>query len=275
MKSHSFCAAFYISVTIIFLSFTVRETIIDPDKISFSDADSTGWHPETFYIVYPDLKMTFDLPYEDDRSGVANLLFIDKNTGGVRLLDTVVNERYIRNRIYIDDVVRKYRRLSGTYDVILLYNNGKYIRQKDVFWGKDISTEVNMKHLKVQPCDSLSLHWLTLRAFTSAISDRVFDHKRAVSEKKIRGYLFVEGGPATQYAVAGIAREITGEGLPSCTSDGYFEVDVDDENYLPLEFHGIGQSRNFERFDAKANSGIFYVMTGPSPEEIRNVIISH
>jgi hypothetical protein len=221
--------------------------------------------------------MTFDLPYEDDRSGVANLLFIDKNTGGVRLFDTVVNKRYMRNRIYIDDVVRQYHRLSGTYDVILLYNNGKYIRQKDVFWGKDISTEVNMKHLKVQPCDSLSLHWLTLRAFTSAISDRVFDRKRAVSEKKIRGYLFIpylfkENGSATQYALAGIAREITGsEGLPSCTSDGYFEVDVDDENYLPLEFFCIGH--NFERFDAKANSGIFYVLTGLSPEEIRNVIM--
>jgi hypothetical protein len=53
-------------------------------------ADTGKWHPETFYIVYPDLKMTFDLPYEDDRSGVANLLFIDKNTGGVRLLDTVI-----------------------------------------------------------------------------------------------------------------------------------------------------------------------------------------
>jgi hypothetical protein len=245
----------------IFVSFTTKEIIIgqNPDKILVSDADSLNWHPETFYIVYPDMKMTFNLSYESDRSGVANLLFIDKDTGGIHFLDTIVNS-----------IERRFNQLSGKYDVVLLYNNGKYIRHKDVLFEKNINAEVDMNYLNVQPCDSVSLHWLTLRAFTDAIGDRVFWNKRAVSEKKIRGYVFPDCSCPALHSGAGIAREITKKnGLPSCTDDRYFEVDVDKETYLTLEFYGPGH--NFEKFHAKINSGIFYVLTGPSSEQTKNV----
>jgi hypothetical protein len=117
------------------------------------DRDTDKWHPAAFYVVYPDMRLEFKLPCEEDQSGVANLLFRNKETGDIHLLDTIKNDE------------RYYNPLSGKYDVILLYNNGKYVVYKDVVFEKGVTAEVDMEHLDIQPSDTNSRYWLTLRSF--------------------------------------------------------------------------------------------------------------
>ncbi|MDR0540852.1 MAG: hypothetical protein LBH19_01425 [Dysgonamonadaceae bacterium] len=198
------------------------------------------WHPETFYVVYPDMKLTFKLPHEKDQSGVANLLFKNKETGTIHLLDTVKNnERYCNQ-------------LSGKYDAILLYNNGKYILYNDVLFEKNISTEVNMENLNIQSCDSDSQYWLTLRKFNTAIGSRVFLENYATdSKKKIRGYIFHERGEGLMGA--GICQE--DNRCKITLSDGYFEIDVDSYQTLKVLYLGIED----QTINIKTNSGLFLV----------------
>jgi len=220
-----------------------------------SDADTGKWHPEEFFIVYPDMKLTFKFPYEKDQSGFANLLFIDKGTGNALLLDTVKNnERYCNL-------------LSGKYDAILLYNNGKYIRRNDVSFEKNSNAEVDMTQLDIQLSDPDSQHWLTLRAFNAAVGDRFLRKSyTTASEKKVRGYVFAEDGPGSwSYFIVlrpstdGIRKSVTH------SIDGYFEYDVSDMN-TTLEIFCLGHG--IQKIDVKdADTGIFVVMEN----ELKNV----
>ncbi|MDR1370213.1 MAG: hypothetical protein LBJ72_08850 [Dysgonamonadaceae bacterium] len=201
----------------------------------------SAWHPEAFYIIYPDMKLTFKLPYEKDQSGVANLLFKNKETGTIHLLDTVKNnERYCNQ-------------LSGKYDAILLYNNGKYIVYNDVSFEKNISTEVNMENLNIQSCDPDSQYWLTLRKFNTAIGTRVFPENYATdSNKKIRGYIFLLGGGESLMG-AGICQQ--DNRCKIALSDGYFEIDTDSYQTLKVIYIGIED----QTINIKTNSGLFLV----------------
>lgn len=245
MKPISFNLRWILLAITFCICFSMQANMIDKKE----NADEDKWHPENFYIVYPDMKLTFELPYEKDRSGVANLLFREKG-GTIHLLDTIKNNG------------RYYNRLSGKYDAILLYNNGKYIVCDDVVFEKDVDSQIDMEKLSVQPADSDSQQWLTLRKFTDSIGgrERVFI-KKAVSERKMRGYLLIEDGFASNYPLVG---------RKECTFDGYFEVDPDDEtDTLTLEFFCIGH--NFEHLAVEANSGIFYILDSPGPGETKNI----
>ncbi len=206
------------------------------------------WHPEEIYIICLDMKIKFKLPYEKDQSGVANLLFQSKESGEIHLFDTVKNNR------------RYYNWLSGNYDAILLYNNGKYIKKSDVIFEKNTSTEVEMARDDVHSSDSKSLHWLTLRTFNAAIDDRVIrKNYTTVSEKKIRGYIFnnVTKGPIWTWITATDIDGIKRESFATNISDGYFELDIDDVNQ-PLIFLGIGCIK--KEINITADSGLILVL---------------
>ena len=226
--------------------------------------DSDLWHPKAFYISYPDMTLTIYLPYEKDRSGVHNLLFKCKESGDIHLLDTVkINEKKDKT----DE--RFFNRLYGNFDVILLYNNGKYIQYSEVVFKKNSHTNVNMKNLKIQPCDSASQQWLNMRSFTSIVGndERVFDQP-LVSQEKTQGYIFVEHIP---YAFAGsdgdpavIIKKNNDIKKVNCTFDGYFEIDYDDERY-PLEFNCWNLEPGY--LNVIINSGVFFVLEGYDLEE--------
>ena len=225
-------------VLMLFSFFSIQLKSFDQKE----NADMSKWHPEAFYIVYPDMKIFLKFPYEKERSGVANLFFINNDTKCIRLLDTVKNNR------------RYYNRLSGLYDVVLLYNNGNYIKYNDVLFEKNANIILDMEKYSLQPCDSESQNWLTLRTFNTTIGNKKREiSKEAISERKIRGYVFIEDGAASEFSLAGIPREITkSNGLPACSFDGYFEVDVSDESFLTLEIFHPGH--NFEYLNVKGTS---------------------
>jgi hypothetical protein len=63
--------------------------------------------------------------------------------------------------------VRKYSPIpQGTYDVILLYNNGKYLKCDNVPLSTNTYTEVNMRKQDLHESDSLSMKWLALRTYS-------------------------------------------------------------------------------------------------------------
>ncbi|MDR2037749.1 MAG: hypothetical protein LBQ60_07490 [Bacteroidales bacterium] len=206
------------------------------------------WHPEEIHIMCLNMKIKFKLPYEKDQSGVANLLFQSKKSGEIHLLDTIRNNK------------RYYTWLSGKYDAILLYNNGKYIKKDNVIFEKNTSTEVDLCKNNVQPSDSTSLKWLTLRTFNAAIEDRVIrKNYTTVSEKKIRGYIFhdITGGPVWAWITAMGTDGIKKESIATNTNDGYFEFDVGDDIKQPLNIFGIGCIN--QEINIAVNSGLIYV----------------
>ncbi|MDR1116165.1 MAG: hypothetical protein LBL33_08490 [Tannerella sp.] len=219
--------------------------------------DSTfKWHPEEIHIMCLGMKIKFKLPYEKDQSGVANLLFQSKESGEIHLLDTIKNNR------------RYYNWLSGKYDAILLYNNGKYIKKSDVTFEKNTSTEVDMGKDDVHTSDSESLHWLTLRTFNAAIDDRVIrKNYTIISEKKIRGYIFhnITGGPIWAWITATGIDGIKRESIATNINDGYFEFDIDDVINQPLNIFGIGCIN--QEINITVNSGLILV-TEEYPEPV-------
>jgi hypothetical protein len=134
-----------------------------------------------------------------------------------------------------------------------LYNNGKYIRQKDVLFGKNISTEVNMEALNVQPCDSLSLHWLTLRTFNAPVGERGDLRKSYTTDSKLecRGYVFFDYGTAAYIPAVQIDDKRT-----KGASDGYIEFEFDADQKIKISYVG-----NYScEITLTANSGLFIVL---------------
>ena len=231
-----------------------------------SVADTGRWHPEAIYFVHPEMKYTFLLPCEKDQSGVANLLFQSTETGEVHLLDTIKgNERYFNSSLIA----------SGKYNVILLYNNGKYIRYNDFVFEKNKERDVDMEQLDVHPADENSQFWLTLRAFNTSIGDRVIRKSyTTVSERKIRGYVFDENrGANPVFALYEVTPDdVNPKKSVATTIDGYFEFDVDDDTSITLDIWHFDYFSN--EVTMKANSGLILCLRSKSdgiilPDNIR------
>ena len=86
--------------------------------------------------------LKFKLPHEKDQSGMANILFKNKNSGEIFTLDYLIHQSSPDNPSYY---IRAYRAVffSGRYDVIFLYNNGKYIKYPDVLFENNMSIDVD------------------------------------------------------------------------------------------------------------------------------------
>ena len=226
-------------------------------------ADANKWHPEAIYLVCPEnIRLVFNLPHEKDQSGVHNLLFQSKETGKIHLLDTIKGRKPNKYHQLDTGSYRFYNTelLSGKYDAVLLYNNGKYIRYSDIVFEQNKVTEVNMDKIDIHPSDSISQHWLTMRAFDTSAGDRVFrKYHTTVSEKFIKGYIFDEEDKESLGDVFIINRKIGGitKAVP-CTIDGYFEFDVENDENITLIISHPGYKT--QEISIKANSGLFFIM---------------
>lgn len=206
--------------------FIINNSMSANDHHKSTPVDTSGisagkWHPEMFYVVLSDLSMNFMLPYEPDRSGVHNFIFISKESGETLLLDTIKdNKRYFTPFS------------SGScYDVVLLYNNSTYVKCNDIIFENGI--EVDMRNQRIQPSDSVSGYWKkTLRAFDYAIIDRESDgNDRIVSEYVTKGYVFssvIGKGEALDASI-----DVGGKRIQT-TADGYFEIYNKDETEQTL-----------------------------------------
>lgn len=202
------------------------------------------WHPKMFYVVLPDLSLSFMLPDEPDRTGVHNLFFISKESCDPLLLDTIkYNERYFTPFSP-----------GSCYDAVLLYNNGKYVKCNDIVFEN--GAEVNMRNQKIQPSDNVSEYWKkTIRTF-----DRELGRDDMVSEFIIKGYVFHEVSGSSYGA---FVRLIGADGKWNA-SDGYFEIESKDDTEQTLVVSNAG-SIAFEKSNIIASCGFIIVLI-ESPE---------
>jgi hypothetical protein len=221
------------------------------------------WHPKMFYIVLPDLSLSFILPYEPDQSGVHNLLFISKESGvagETLLLDTIKNnQRYYTRFLY-----------GIYYDAVLLYNNGKYVRKNCILFENGI--EVDMRNERIQPSDSLSEQWKTMRAFDYAIHDRgAKRNDTATSEFIMKGYVFSGYGEdrinywenpwkASVKSKEYVKGEWIVKGECTTTVDGYFEFDLKDNTEQTLSVRSSMQP--FDKTNIITGCGFIIVQPG-------------
>ena len=132
----------------------------DASKDSLSSSVSK-WHPDMFYSASLNLNVMFMLPIEPDQSGCYNMFFISKESGEILLFDSIRdNQYYVTQFSY-----------GSHYEVVLLYNNGKYVKENDVVIENGVV--VNMRNNTIQPSDSISKKLKTMRSFDYVIIDRV------------------------------------------------------------------------------------------------------
>jgi hypothetical protein len=254
------CYMGYILLAMMFMINHPTSANAHPKNTSEDAASSSArkWHPKMFYIVMHDSSLRFILPYEPDQSGFYNLFFISKASGETRWFDTVKN-----NQRYFTPFSS-----GDRYDAVLLYNNGKYVRCNDIVFENGI--EVDMSNQRIQPSDSLSERWKTMRSFGDTINGRASDRDdTAVSDFIIKGYVFSRSIDGVDYTwqIKGDttwAPVVQSNGSivkrKKCTYDGYFEIDVEDDSEQMLGFSAHFHA--LEEINMTAPCGLFLVMKG-------------
>ncbi len=207
------------------------------------------WHPEMFYFIIPDLSLSFRLPHEPDQSGVHNLFFISKKSGEILLLDTIKNKK------------RYFTPLSSgsKYDVVLLYNNGKYVRCNNIIFENGL--EVDMKKQRIKPSSSVSKQWKkTLRAFDHAVLNLGSNKSdRTGSKSVIKGYMFSALGDDIFSASGFMGYVRIGNKWAETTYDGYFECGNKDDTKQSLYVGGVAHN-HIEKPGITVNSGLILVL---------------
>ncbi len=225
--------------------------------------DTTSvWHPEQIHIVRPDMYLEFRLPREQDQSGVANIFFRNRDA-----LKAVRTQDYVRDNRRYASIIE-----PGRYDVILLYNNGKYIVYPGLNFEKEKKTVVDMGLQPVLPADSESRQWLLeRRKFTDVVGGKrtVVKASPAVSPHKVAGYIFDykrEIDPSVYFQFVTEDSDNKYKYAGGISEDGYFEVDLDDADTiyrlrvrLGWGIPGFQVHNGYHIFSVKANTWYFIV----------------
>ena len=103
------------------------------------------WQPKNIKISAENIKLAFHLPEEADSTGVSNLFFFNKNN---KEIYTYKGDKYFNIK-------------EGFYDIVLLYNNAKYLKIKDVNLKENHYTEINFTKSALNAADSLFSWWFT------------------------------------------------------------------------------------------------------------------
>lgn len=218
-------------------------------KGEMSSVSAGKWHPKMFYILLPDLNLSFRLPYEPDQSGVYNLFFISKESGEILLPDTIKEKK------------RYYTPFSSgsRYDVVLLYNNGKYVKCKNIVLKNNL--EVDMRNQRIKRSDSVSEQWRkTLRSFDySTYGGTANRIDRPGSKYVTRGYVFSALGYDIFSASNYMGYIRLGNKWTEAANDGYFEFDNKDDAERSLSVGGVAHD-HIERPNITVNSGLILVL---------------
>ncbi len=209
-----------------------QNTLEDTSSIS-----ANKWHPKVFYVFSDSLNLTFRLPYEPDQSGFYNLFFISKEFDEPLLLYTIEDEQR-----YLTPFSS-----GSSYDAVLLYNNGKYVRYNNIIFKN--GAEVDMSNQNIHPCDSFSKRWKNLRTFDDGNSNQVSDtNSTGASEFIIKGYVFIgriepkdwehwKDWEATVKLIESVEEWIVKDSWT--TRNKYFEIAVKEDIEQTLFFSGL------------------------------------
>lgn len=195
------------------------------------------WHPQSILVSEQGLNMNFRFPDEKEKSGVSNLLFQDVESGKMAYPD-----RY-------DYGSRKYSQIpEGIYNIILLYNNGKYLKQDKIAFAKNSYLDVNMTKLSAHEADTTSLKWLSLRGdATSQVYKSTSDYKYySMSEtwysrtKTFGNTVTGTVKDSTGEPLIGVSVQVVGTSYGAISDlDGNFSLEIDGADAM-LRFTYIG-----------------------------------
>lgn len=208
-------------------------------KQAIDNCKKDAWFPQNIQIIQNKLNMIFRLPVEKEASGVSNLLFRNRETEKILYPDQLEYGKYHYSEIP-----------EGSYDVILLYNNGKFLEYKDIPFRKNNYLELDMSKLPLHEADSVSKKQLKLNtrsSYTPAYQTRnkpenvdinLYYSKPTYrrSGNTVVGDIFDESGEAV--IGANVMLEGSRKGTIS-DLDGHFEIDIDSPN-ASLIFSYVG-----------------------------------
>jgi hypothetical protein len=206
--------------------FCLNKTVLDSLVEKCRQERLVRRHPQNLIIHQDQFHLNLLLPEEKERSGVAGLLLINNKN----------SELYYRSSFP-----------PSTYDLILLYNNGNYLRRNAVPVHQNVYTEVNMKNVPLHPGDSLSEEWLKL---SMAAKDRftVWPSETKTANLYTRdASLYGFGNKAVGYVLDGEGEPLIGasvmiKGTQYGTvtgMDGHFEMVLDRPSTLVFSYIGF------------------------------------
>ena len=196
-----------------------------------------NWQPSNIRIMQNDLNINFRISPHQDSTGVSNLLFRNAYT------DSLIFPNQVNNGI------RGYGKIpSSTYDVILLYNSGRFICFDSVDFKRHNYIEVNMTNLPLHESDSISRKWLALgynlqgNYYNQASRPRVSYSENFIITRSISSGSTVKGIVTDDQGEPLIGTYIIVKGTQYGTItdiDGKFEINIDDSE-ATLVFSFIG-----------------------------------
>lgn len=223
-----------------YLYFSTSGQIPVPDEFCLNREDfyklvdayrnGKNWCPTSIYLSLPDKQLCFRLPEDKDSIGVANLLFEDCTTGTMLYPD-------------VSKALRMYSKIpSGTYNTILVYNNGKYLKLDSLLIKPYTYVDVDMKTLFLHECDSLSSGWRLLGEKRGPIGNNSFrPQNQNMNDRQVKYNL--------REKVCGYVLDSSGEPLIRCSVsikgtlnevftdlNGYFELNCGNRTGNLLQF---------------------------------------
>lgn len=175
--------------------FCLTQTVFK-DLMKECNKETSKWFPQNITIMQNGMNMTFRLPAEKDSTGVSNLLFRSHETGKILFPDQ------------FEYGTRKYSSIpQGTYDIILLYNNGKYLKYENASFRANTYIEVKMFGSILYEADPESMKWLALRTYS-----REAEIRKPVTTNQTQSTTYQPGGVYesfyTKPSVAGNAKNL-------------------------------------------------------------------
>jgi hypothetical protein len=188
------------------------------------------WHPRVIDLVDNTSRVKVFLPFEQAQSGVASLLFQDCKT---KLVASPC-KMYSSGSDYFT-IAR------GCHHLILLYNNGSYMKMERVNFKSYTNVVADMKDERLHPADSMSRAWLyTLSSncyHPVSTPTRTFSFRSQHNAiGNVHGIVFDD----SNNVLTGATIVVTGTTIGTVTdADGRFILDIpQDPSTLAISFIG-------------------------------------
>ena len=220
------------------------------------------WITRDINIVERTRKLSIALPEDKDRIGIYTVLYEDPVSGRITSACPLWEQR---SRLFVLP--------DGRLDVIVLYNDGRYFRMKNVQLKPGQHTYVDFNHSKIFDANDSSARWRE-KAMGNCF-DRTPVHTRTLHypsrrvgyDGNIRGTILDEAG----MPIPGVNVVVKGTEIGTVTDiDGSFILDIYD-GYATLLISFIGYQT--QEADVRAGSVLSLQLT-PDVTQLQEVIVT-